>query len=50
MTQESAHVKVENQDHADHFLRPKGFGALRVCGSRLNSKPELLLAIPQPPQ
>ena len=35
-TQESTHVKVENQDHADHFLWPKGFGASRVCASGPN--------------
>ena len=49
-TQQSAHVKVENQDHADHFLRPKGFSASRVCASGPNSKPALLSASPQPPQ
>ena len=49
-TQESAHVKVENQDHADHFLRSKGFGASRVCASEPNSKPALLSVSSQPSQ
>ena len=49
-TEESVSVKVKNQDHTDHFLRPKGFGASRVCASGPNSKSALLSASPQPPQ